>query len=43
MKTRQISSITLAAAAAAVEAAEAKAAELGMAIATTVVDHSGVW
>ena len=42
MKTRQISSITLAAAAAAVEAAEAKAAELGMAIATTVVDHSGV-
>lgn len=42
MKTLQISTLSLGAAAAAVEAAQAKASELGMAIATTVVDHSGV-
>ena len=42
MKTLNIQTLTLGAAAAAVEAAQAKAAALGMAIATTVVDHSGV-
>ena len=38
MKTHQVSTLSLGAAAAAVDAAQAKASELGMAIATTVVD-----
>lgn len=42
MKIVQLSSISLAAASIAVEGAQSKALELGMAIATTVVDHSGV-
>jgi len=42
MKTVQLTSLSLAAAVVAVEAAQARARELGMAIAVTVVDHSGV-
>jgi len=42
MKTVQLSSLSLAAAVVALEAAQAKARELGMAITTTVVDHSGL-
>ena len=42
MKTYALTTLSLAAAAKAVDAAQAKAGELGMAIATTVVDHSGV-
>lgn len=42
MKTVQLTSISLDAAVAIAAGAQAKAAELGMAIAVTVVDHSGV-